>query len=93
MPALRAKLRGKIAFALILAVALAGNLQAPGWPVVLAGAAGLTLADWGLRGLPPRARMTWTSKTTTYFIVGVIANLVLAALAHAAGRLTRLLLG
>jgi hypothetical protein len=37
--------------------------------------------------------MAWTSKTITYFATGVVANLILAALAFAAGRVMRLLLG
>jgi len=53
----------------------------------------LTVADWGLRGLPPSARMTWTSKTATYFATGVVANLILAVIAFAAGRVVRWLLG
>ena len=92
MAALTARLRGRVPYAFILALALAGYLDAPAW-LALPGAAGLTLADWGLRGLPPHARMAWTSKTTTYFVVGLIANLILAALAFAAGRMARLLLG
>jgi hypothetical protein len=81
-----------LAYAIILAVGIAGYLHAPAW-LVLAGAAGLTLDSWGLRGLPPRARMSWTSKTATYFASGVVANLILAALAFWAGRTARLLLG
>jgi hypothetical protein len=81
-----------VAYAVILVLALAGCLQAPGW-LVPVGAAAVTLADWGLRGLPPHARMAWTSKTTTYFVVGVLANLILAALAFAAGRILCQLLG
>jgi len=92
MAALTAKLRGRVPYAFILALALAGYLDAPAW-LALPGAAGLTLADWGLRGLPPTARMAWTSKTITYFATGVVANLILAALAFAAGRVMRLLLG
>ena len=92
MAASRAKLRGVVPYAFILAAGTAGYLKAPGW-LVLAGAMGLTLADWGLRGLPPRPRIAWTAKTTTYFVAGVVANLILAALAFAAGGVTRLLLG
>jgi hypothetical protein len=92
MTALTARLRGRVPYAFILALALAGYLDAPAW-LALLGAAGLTLADWGLRGLPPSARMAWTSKIITYFATGVVANLILAALAFAAGRVMRLLLG
>jgi hypothetical protein len=92
MAALNLKLRSTAPYAFVLALALAGYLNAPAW-LVLPGAAGLTLADWGLRGLPPSARMAWTSKTITYFATGVAANLILATLAFAAGRVVRLLLG
>jgi hypothetical protein len=86
------KLRATAPYVLILALALAGWLGAPGW-LALVGAAGLTLADWGLRGLPPSARMAWTSKTTTYFATGIVANLILAALALAAGWVAHWMLG
>jgi hypothetical protein len=92
MAALTGKLRGTAAYAFTLATAAAGYLQAPAW-LVLAGAAGLVLADWGLRGLPPLSRMDWTSKTITYFVAGVVANLILAALAFAMGRAARWLPG
>jgi hypothetical protein len=99
MAALPAKLRGTVAYAFILVLALAGYLDAPAW-LVAAGATALTLADWGLRGLPrslhkglPPPRMAWTAKTATYFATGVVASLILAALAFAAGRLARWLLG
>ncbi len=95
MPALQHHVRSWRAaagYAFILATGAAGYLQGPGW-LVLMGATGLTLADWGLRGVPPRSRMIWTSKSTTYFVAGVVANLILAALAYAAGLATRRLLG
>jgi hypothetical protein len=92
MAALTGKLRGTAAYAFILAMGAAGYLQAPGW-LVLPGAAALVLADWGLRGVPPLSRMVWTSKVTTYFVAGVVANLILAALAFAAGRVAHLLPG
>ena len=92
MVVLTGKLRGTVAYACILAMGVAGYVQAPSW-LVLTGATGLTLADWGLRGLPPRSRMAWTSKTTTYFVAGVVANVMLAGLAFATGRATRVLLG
>jgi hypothetical protein len=37
--------------------------------------------------------MVWTSKSTTYFVAGVVANLIMAALAYAGGLATRRLLG
>jgi hypothetical protein len=85
-------LRPMVAYATIVVLPLAGYFNAPDW-LVLAGAAVLTLDGWGLRGLPPRSRMHWTSKITTYFVTGLVANLILAALAFAAGRALRALLG
>src|SRR5262245_49228429 len=99
MAALSTKLRSTVAYAFVSALALAGYLDASGW-LVLGGATGLTLADWGLRGVPkslhrslPPPRMSWTSKTATYFATGVVTNLILSALAFAAGRVARWLLG
>jgi hypothetical protein len=92
MAASTVKRRGALAYVFLLTLAFAGYLGAPGW-LVPAGAAGLMLADWGLRGLPPRSRMAWTSKTATYFASGVVASLILAALAFMAGRAMRVLLG
>jgi hypothetical protein len=82
-----------VTYAVILALALGGYLDAPGWVVVPAGAAGLTLDGWRLWRLGPQSRIDWTSKTTTYFVTGVAANLVLAALAFGIGRTVRVLLG
>jgi threonine/homoserine/homoserine lactone efflux protein len=81
-----------LTYAIILALALAGYLQAPGW-LVLAGAGCLTLDGWRMWRLGPQSRIDWTSKTTTYFITGVAANLILATLAFGGGRMLRVLLG
>jgi hypothetical protein len=40
-----------------------------------------------------QARGPWTSKTTTYFVTGVVADLVLAALSFGAGRIVHALAG
>jgi hypothetical protein len=91
-------LRTMIVWAVVAAVALAGYMGCPAW-MALAGAACLTLDSWGPWrlgrhwshwGRPPGA---WTSKTTTYFVTGVVADLGLAALAFGAGRIVRALLG
>jgi hypothetical protein len=83
-------------YALIAVLALAGYLQAPAW-LVLAGAVCLTLDGWRpwrqTRAWGPQSRIDWTSKTTTYFVTGVIASLMLAAGAFGAGRIARALLG
>jgi hypothetical protein len=83
-----------LSYAAILAMGLAGYTGAPWW-LVLPGAACLTLDSWGSRlwplGRPPR--VLWSSKTTTYFVTGLIVDISLAALGFAAGRIARLLLG
>ena len=76
----------------ILALALAGYINASGW-LVPAGAVCLTLDGWRLWRLRPRSVIDWTSKTTTYFVTGVVANLLLALLAYGGGRIVRILLG
>jgi hypothetical protein len=91
-------LRTMIVGAVVLALALAGYMGVPAW-TVLAGAACLTLhswrpwrpgRQWSQWGQPPG---TSTSKITTYFVTGVVADLGLAALAFGAGRIVRALLG
>jgi hypothetical protein len=80
-----------IAYAVIFALGLAGYMNAPAW-LVPAGAACLTLDGWRLWRLGRQARGPWTSKATTYLVTGIVADLVLAALAFGAGRMARILL-
>ncbi|HWE21762.1 MAG TPA: hypothetical protein VG758_32070 [Hyphomicrobiaceae bacterium] len=84
--------RPMIAYGVVLAMALAGYMGAPGW-AVLPGAACLTLDGWRPWRLGRQARGPWTSKTTTYFVTGVVADLVLAALSFGAGRIVHALAG
>jgi hypothetical protein len=79
-------------YAILLALAAAAYANAPAWLVPTA-AACLTLADWRPWRLGRQARAPWSSKVTTYLVTGVLAHLVLAALAFGAGRIVRLLLG
>jgi hypothetical protein len=85
-----------VTYALVLALGSAGYLKAPAW-LVLAGVACLTLEGWrpwrSTRTWGPQSRIDWTSKTTTYFVTGVVANLILASAAFAGGRIVRALLG
>ena len=81
-----------ITAAIVLALAFAGYMNVSGW-LVLAGAACLTLDGWRLWRLRPRSGIDWTSKTTTYFVTGVAADLVLAVLSYGGGRMLRILLG
>jgi hypothetical protein len=83
-----------LTYAAILAMALAGYIGAPWW-LVLPGAACLTFGSWGSKvwplSRPPR--VFWSSKTTTYFVTGLILDVTLAAVGFGAGRIARLLLG
>lgn len=81
-----------VSYAIVLALGLAGYLQAPAWAVP-AGAACLTLDSWGLWRLRPRSRPSWSSKAVTYLVTGVVLDLALAALAYGAGQIVRMLLG
>jgi hypothetical protein len=81
-----------VAYAAVLAAGAAGYANAPVW-LVPAAAACLTLADWRPWRLVRQARAPWTSKTISYFVAGIIADLAIATLAFGAGRMARLLLG
>src|SRR5262245_39999748 len=83
-----------LTYASILAMGLAGYAGAPWW-LVLPGAACLTFDSWGSKLLPldRHPRVSWSSKTTTYFVTGVCLDIVLAALGFGAGRLARVFVG
>jgi hypothetical protein len=82
------------AYAIILALGLAGYWGGRWW-LVLAGAAALTLGAWWtkLLQLTREPRVAWTSKKMTYFVTGVVLDIVLAALCFGAGRIARAVLG
>jgi len=82
----------RIAYAVVLALGVAGYLDAPRW-LILACAAGLTLNDWRLWRLRGPSRVAWTPKTVTYFVTGALIDLALAGLAFVGGRMLALLLG
>lgn len=81
-------------YVIILIMGLAGYAGAPVWFVLL-GAAGLTLEGWWmkLRLLRQEPRMPWSSKITTYFVTGIVANIAYAALTYGAGRIIRVVQG
>lgn len=81
-----------LGFAVVLALGTAGYGQAPAW-LVPAGAACLTVAAWRPWRLERQVRSAWTSKTTTYLVTGIVADLGVAGLAFGAGRMLRALLG
>jgi hypothetical protein len=80
------------AYAVILAMGIAGYANAPRW-LVLGGAVCLALDSWKpwRPGRLPGA--SGTSKTITYVVTGVIADVGLAALGFGAGRILRALVG
>jgi hypothetical protein len=77
-------------YAIILVLGLAGYWGAPWW-LVPAGAAALTLGAWWTKLVQPgrQPRPAWSSKTTTYFVTGVVLDIALATLAFGAGRIVR----
>jgi hypothetical protein len=81
-----------LTYAIILAVALAGYLNAPAL-LVPAAAACLTLDSWKPWRPDRRTRIEWTSKTTTYFVTGIVADLGVTSVAFGAGRIVRFLVG
>jgi hypothetical protein len=81
-----------VTYAVILAMGAAGYANGPAW-LVPAAAACLTLDDWRLWRLGRQVRASWSSKTTTYLVTGVVADLALAAIAFGAGRTAHLFLG
>ena len=83
-----------IAYAVILAMGLAGYAGAPWW-VALAGAACLALGSWRVQlwRLARQPRVAWSSKTTTYFVTGIVLDIGLAGLSFGAGRIARAALG
>jgi hypothetical protein len=81
-----------LAYAVILVMAVAGYMQAPVW-IVPAATACLTLDSWKPWRPDRCSRIEWTSKTTTYFVAGVMADLCVTAIAFGAGRIVRFLAG
>lgn len=79
-----------VAFGIILCMGLTGYAGAPWW-LVLPGAAGLTLSDWWmkLRLLYWEPSAAWSTKTTTYFVTGIVRDIGFTALAFGAGRVVR----
>ena len=79
-------------YAILLATGIAGYAGAPAL-AALAAAAGLTLADWRPWRLSPQDRRPRSPKAIGYLVAGLVAHLVLAAIAFGAGRLVRQMLG
>jgi len=85
---------GMLTYAVILVMGLAGYAGAPWW-LALPGAACLTLDSWWvrLRRANRQPRVQWSSKATTYFVTGVVLDVVLAGLSFGVGRIARAVLG
>jgi hypothetical protein len=83
-----------LAYVILPAMAIAGYLGAPVW-LVLFGVAGIASEGWWakLQRLRQQPRQPWSTKVVAYFVTGILANLALAALSFAAGRLVRATLG
>ena len=83
-----------LAYAVIVALCLAGYAGLPWW-TVLPGAAALALRGWWIRlwrlGEPDHER--WSKKITAYFVTGIAVYAAFAAAAFGLGRAARWALG
>jgi hypothetical protein len=81
-------------FLILAGVAWAGYAQAAGW-WVLVGAAAMTLAGWARKIwlLRQHPQVPLSTKMTTYLVVSIGLNVVVATLALIAGRVLRWWLG
>jgi len=82
-----------LAYAVIIGMGLAGYWGAPWW-LVPAGGAALSLGAWWMKllQLVREPHVAWSSKTTTYFVTGVVLDIALATVAFGAGRIVRVVL-
>ena len=83
-----------LAYVIISAMAIAGYAGAPLW-VVLFGVAGIASEGWWskLQVLRQQPSQPWSTKTKTYFVVGILGNIVLSAISYGAGRIVRATVG
>lgn len=83
-----------LAYVIIPAMAAAGYAGAPAW-IVLLGIAGVASEGWWdkLQRLRQQPRQPWSTKTTAYFISGIVGNLTLSLLAYLAGHILRAAVG
>ena len=77
-------------FLILVGVAWAGTAGAPGWWALL-GALAMTAAAWWrkIRLLRQHPQVPFSTKMTTYLVVSIMLNIVLATLAHVGGRALR----
>jgi hypothetical protein len=77
-------------FLVLGAMAVAGYTGGSGW-LVLAGAAALTIGGWWrkLQLLREHPQVPFSTKMTTYFVAGVVANLLFSLAFLMAGRALR----
>jgi hypothetical protein len=83
-----------LAYVIISAMAIAGYAGAPLW-VVLFGIAGIVPEGWWskLQLLRRQPGQPWSTKTKTYFVAGIVGNIVLSAISYGAGRIVRAAVG
>jgi hypothetical protein len=83
-----------LTFVIISAMAIAGYAGAPLW-VVLFGVAGIASEGWWskLQVLRQQPSQPWSTKTKTYFVAGILGNIVLSAISYGAGRIVRAAVG
>jgi len=77
-------------FLILGVMAWAGYAGGSGW-LALAGAAALTVGSWWrkVQLLRQHPQVPFSTKMTTYFVAGVVINLVLATASLTAGRALR----
>ena len=77
-------------FVILGAMAVAGYAGGSGW-LALAGATALTVGSWWRKFqlLRQHPKVPFSTKMTTYFVAGIVFNLLLATASLVAGRLLR----
>lgn len=76
-----------LAYVIFPAMAFAGYAGAPLW-VVLFGVAGIATEGWW--GKLQRLRLQpWSTKTTAYFVAGIVINFGLSIAGYGVGRIVR----
>jgi hypothetical protein len=77
-------------FLVLAAMAVAGYAGGSWW-LALAGAAAMTVGGWArkMQLLRQHPQVPFSTKMTTYLVVSIMLNIVLATLAHVGGRALR----
>jgi hypothetical protein len=82
---------GMLEFLILAAMACAGYAGGSGW-LTLAGAMAMTVGGWWrkMQLLREHPRVPFSSKMTTYLVVSIVINLVVASGCYIAGRALKL---